>query len=492
VRKALLAISMGFGVLAAPASAFAAWSQGYIVEWYTGPGWKGGDKDVDCPNGDNANPEWAKLLKTTWRTDADVEKIAGEGHLGFGTPLANRGPKPGQNVQRDPTLVPDPHMPGVVGNIGYGFDLDGNQKTGFVSPDGKSKGLDNQVYRALGCHVGFRGGGRKQMRETEVYDDDVMKSGVYSVLVMLSGEGKDPRNDSHVRVGFYLSKDPIVRDAKGEVSRDYSYRVDPDPRFTSVFDAVSKNGVISPAKPLKQLKIREFSARPNFAPDLTLEMPQVAITLGENGTMHADIGGYRNWLYMYQGHAAGSNANEVAFKIDITGMWYNLQKYADWKMPGTKGPNTHISSFYSMEGVPAFLVSPDNHKTIARAEVFGGSTVIGSESPESAGRRMRSLASDPSFRLEGGAAVWPAAATPEIQNAPGAPKDPLAWAKVVTVEGGLAKIPPSAIVDVAPTTASTGAKKAASVAPKPAASVAPKPAASADPKATKQPASYKP
>lgn len=495
MRKALLGLTLGLGALAAPASAFAAWSQGYVVDWYQMPSWQGGDKDVDCPNGNNPDPDWAKLLKTSWRTDAEVAKMTTNGALGYGTPLANRGPVPGQNVARDPTLVPNPHMTPVTGNISYGFDLDGDAKTGgFQSPDGSRKGVDNAVFRAVGCHSGFRGGSREKPRVAEFYEDNEMKSGVYTVLVMLSGDGKDPRNDPHVRVGFYLAKDPIVKDANGQVARDYSYRVDPDPRFTTVYDAASKNGVVAPLKPLKQLKIREYSGRANFPPDLILEKAQVAITMKQNGTIHADLGGYRDWRYLYAGWAAGYNANEISYKIDVTGMWYNLEQYADYKLPGAKGPNTHISSFYEMDAIPAFIVAPDNHSVVAKAEVFSGTSVAALDTPDAVTRRMRMIASDTGYKFEGGAAAWPnkdpALAAKLLADAKAAPADNQAWSKTITVKGGLLAIPPQATVTLDPKTASNAAKPAASVAPKPAASVAPKPAASAT--ATKQPASYRP
>ena len=220
MRTKTLALAGAIALAALPASAFAAWSQGYVVDYYLAPGWADGAKDANCPEGDLPRADWAKLLHTPWRSEEDVLKMTANGGIGFGTPLSNRGPKPGQNVHRDPTLVRDPQVPFVTGNIGYGFDLDNNPSTGFVSPDGKSRGLDNQTYRAVGCHDFFRGGGRHstKQREAELYDLNGMRGGDYTIIIHLSGEGSDPRNDANVRVGFYLSKEQIAKDANVKIN----------------------------------------------------------------------------------------------------------------------------------------------------------------------------------------------------------------------------------------------------------------------------------
>lgn len=439
--RTVVAVVASLAAMLSPAAANAAWFKGFVVDYYTMPGWWGGATDVNCPNGDLPPPDYAALLKTPWRSEEEVHKMTSNGALGFETPLHNRGPKPGQNVHRDPTLVPDPMMPIVVGHTGYGFDLDGDPSTGFVSPDGKARGLDNQAYRAVGCHEAFRGGGRHsgRVRGGEAYDTGEMRGGAYTILILLSGEGADPANDPKMRVGFYLSKEQIAKDASGEVARDYSYRIDPDPRFTTVFDAVSVGGVVRPAGALERMHIRHVGTRANFPPDLTLERPQVRLTMNAKGLLQAEIGGYRDWRYMYMGFGSGGSPNEIAGRLDTPALWYNWKKLADWKAPGTTGPNTHISSFYTMDAVPAFIITPDTNAVVKRAEIFSGASQVAMETLESLAGRMRGAGADPSFRLEGGAAAWPNALDP---NAPTAPRrDPVGWAKVLAnPAGGMAVI----------------------------------------------------
>ncbi|CAN5156439.1 hypothetical protein BH11PSE2_BH11PSE2_22570 [soil metagenome] len=447
VARALLAAA-GFALaVLAPASASAAWFQGYVVDYYSSPGWQGGDKDANCPNGSLPKADWVALLHTPWRNDAEVQKMAANAGINFQTPLANRGPKRGQNVHRDPTLSRDPMIPPVVGNIGYGMDLDHNARTGFVSPDGKARGLDNQVYRAVGCLEAFRGGGRrsKAPRPAETFDNQGMMDGAYTVLIMLSGEGSDPRNDAKVRVGFYVAKEPLAKDGLGGVARDYSYRIDPDPRFMTVFDAASKNGVVTPVKPLERFKIREYATRPNFPQDMILEAPQVRLTLNGDGTLHTELGGYRDWRFLYMGLASAGSPSELAGGFETPGVWYSWQRMADWKPKGAKGPNTHISSFFTLDAVPAYLITPESQEVVKRAEVFTGVSQAAQKSPQALAAQMLASGEDPGFRLVGGAAQWP----PRPVADPPVPArgDGLFWAKLLVDPRGIQAAYAAAIGD---------------------------------------------
>jgi len=414
-----------------PGVALADWHKGYVVGVYESPGWMNGEKDTNCPEGSQPDPKWAELLKTPWRSEEDVLKMTANGGIGFGTPLSNRGPKPNQNIHRDPTLVPPENAViwPIVGNTGYGFDLDGDTSTGFVSPDGKEKGLDSNAHRAVGCNLYFRRGGSP-------YDLGEMRGGAYTIVFQLSGTGDDPRNDPNVRVGIYLSKEQIAKDANGELARDYSYRIDPDKRFMTVYDAVSKDGVVKPKAPLPVLKIREFSTRQNFPQDLVLEKPQIDMTMRQDGTLYTRIGGYRDWRYLYAGYGASTNPGEVSSKVQTPALWYQWMKYADWKPAGQQGPNTHISSFYHMNAWPAFLITPDSNELVKRAEWFEGTSKVAQESAQSLATRMRSgVGGDPSFRLEGGAAAWPNAYDP---SKPQPPAETNGWAAMIqNPTGGL-------------------------------------------------------
>ena len=122
---------------------------------------------------------------------------------------------------------------GVTGTIAEGVNLDGDAKTGFVSPTG-AKGIDNNFYKAVGCWKTYRGPPRKSSGALQF--NDSMREGSWTVVVVVAGgKGKDPMNDRDVTVGFYMSPDKLVKDGNGNIARDYTFRIKPDAKFEGIF-----------------------------------------------------------------------------------------------------------------------------------------------------------------------------------------------------------------------------------------------------------------
>lgn len=437
MKKHALALLASCAALAAAPEAMAKWHQGYVVEYYglqshwaVDPNSTVGPKDAQCPNGYN-DPDWNKNFKTSWRTQAEVDQVINRpGGFSFGTPLGNRGPNPGMNVYRDPTMIPDPGIEEVRTNIGHGFDLDGNPATGFTSPDGKRTGLDNAVYKAMGCLVEYRGPahvpGKFVPEDASYYPNDEMRQGVFTMLIMLSGEGNDPKNDPNVKVGFYIAKEQLAKLHNNEIAPDYSYRIDPDPRFMSVVEAKSVNGVITPKAPLDFINIRDAHTRPYFVPELTLYKPTFELKVRDDGVLDAKVGGYRNWKQLYWGWAAGGSTTETAREVDLVGLWYALERRADGVPDAKTGKNTAISAAYQIYGVPTFMISPEDHKVITEAKlVTGVPKEAGPEkNPLPLARRISGLGGNPNFYLDGSAASWPnkpVEGLTQVGNQPAAP-----------------------------------------------------------------------
>jgi hypothetical protein len=226
------------------------WTQGYVADWYEpafyygvkeGAGSAGAEgPGTDCPLGTNPELDWRTVLKTSYRTDADIDNIMDPEKQLRARVAGIRGPNK-EDVYKEPWVVPDPGMTGVTGKIAYGFNLDGNAKSGFTGVDGE-RGVDNQYYRAAGCWMSWRAPTKESHHAK--YVNDGMRDGVFTVAMLISGTGTDPANDANVTVAFYLSKDKLVKDANGSIARDYSFRVNPDPRFQSVIKARTVNGAL--------------------------------------------------------------------------------------------------------------------------------------------------------------------------------------------------------------------------------------------------------
>jgi len=98
----------------------------------------------------------------------------------------------------------------VQGNVSYGLNLDG--KVGpedFRSPEGE-QGIDNELYRVIGCIANYRSGGTIYHFENEYmrrYNDN-------RVLLELSGV-ENLTNDDDVTVTLYRGRDGLLTDATG-------------------------------------------------------------------------------------------------------------------------------------------------------------------------------------------------------------------------------------------------------------------------------------
>jgi hypothetical protein len=377
IGQALAASAMLCGPSLASADAPPGWTRAFVVDWYE-PAFYYGAKDgadlpgTDCPAGTNPELDWRKLLKTSYRTDADIEVI-----LDPEKPLRAqmggiRGPNK-EDVYKQPWVVPDPGLTGVTGKVAYGFNLDGNAKTGFQGMGLKGEkaevGVDNQYYRAAGCWMSWRGPTKSSHHAK--YVNDGMRDGVFTVAMVVSGQGKDPNNDPNVSVAFYLSKDKLVKDANGLVARDYSFRINPDPRFQSVIRARTVKGVLESTESA-ELRLRHMETAPFFPAQLLLHDGRVRMAINDDGTGIALLGGYRPIDDYYKGWAASGAIHELVTHINMVGYWYALRKNADYPRDAPQDKRTAISTAYRLYLTPAFVIAPNGDDQVRTAQLFDG------------------------------------------------------------------------------------------------------------------------
>ena len=352
------------GLLAlTPATALAAWTRTYVVEWYEPAMHYGGKTGVvapgsDCPTGSNPEPDWIKVM-----TDAGYSR---EQALWLRNPAnPTRSPIHGQNqmafrgadranVYIHPESTPDGGLVGVTGSIGEGLDLDGDAATGgFTSPTGQA-GIDNAFYRALGCWKTYRGPPRLSTGALQF--NDAMRDGAWTVVVVINGKGDDPQNDEHVTVGLYASSDKLVKDATGQIARDYTFRIRPDRQYEAVFQARSTGGRIRTRTPSKDVWLRD----PGYARDLQILQAQIDLSFRPDGGLSGYVGGYRPWQAVYDGWVkARGPVIETLTWVRLPDVWYALRRNADYSPRGAKGEKTHISFALRLDAIPAFVATPE-------------------------------------------------------------------------------------------------------------------------------------
>lgn len=356
------ALCAGVSVQAAQAEE---WSREYVVSWYepafyyepADPDATGGEAPgPDCADGFSPYPDYHNLLRTSYRTQAEVDHFLDpqrRSEPGFDRRTYGlRGPN-GEDVYKEPWSVSDVPYPHPTSAVAEGFNLDGDEETGYTSPTGV-KGVDNAFYTVGGC-VGYWRGPAKGSDGFK-YSNEDMHNGDFTILIRLSGNDS-PENDADARLTFMTSKDVVVRDAVGGVARDYSFRIDEDDaEHGSVVEVSIRDGVVRTTRG-QTLTLQDWKHRS----PLVLQEGQLEFSIAPSGEMEGLIGGYRHWEHHYTGFARA--IPEYIMKLNIPAYWYALQREADGIPDPETGKMTGVSSVYRISAVPAFLVEADRTQT---------------------------------------------------------------------------------------------------------------------------------
>jgi hypothetical protein len=327
---------------------------------------------VDCPHGSSihfSNDSQTKIAvaRQTWRSQQEVEWIAKPPGLDqvrapvetrfwiWDRAVSYRGYKKGVETYVNPFATDDPGEPEITSRIADGFNLDGKVGANdFVSPDGE-KGIDNALYRAWGCDAPWRGNGNATL---DLRANDKMQEGLYTMVIRVSGN-QDPMNDNDATVEIGFSPDKIVKDARGGIGVDYSYRILKAAQYTKL-KAKIKDGVVETeqAEHLHTPRIAWFydqtgdtnftngRIRLNMAPD------------GQSGT--GLIGGYRNWRDLYAENTFAQDGGQQGIREheDGVALYYALKRNADGMTDPKTGQNMGISTAYRITAAPAYVVDP--------------------------------------------------------------------------------------------------------------------------------------
>ncbi len=387
IKRALTASCIAV-MAASSIQAAGPWVRGYVVAFYDPAFRYGGRADysrgtlvepgVDCPQGSATHFTFPAHVAQTfslvrWRTAKEVEAIANPPADGlvrdpagvyfhtWRAASAYRGYNPDIETYINPFAAEDPGQPQVTSRIGEGFNLDGKIKPNdFVSPDGE-KGIDNQLYRAWGCDAPWRGAngnGTLVLRS-----NDKMLEGLYTVVIRISGN-KDPMNDDDATLEIGYSPDQIMKDARGNVGADYSYRILQSEQYTRL-KAQIKDGVVE-TEQAPEIHMPQIAWFYNQQRDAFFRQGKIRVVPNSDGTAEGVVGGYRDWrdLYAQNVYAQSGGVQGVREHEDHVALYYALRRHADGMFNAKTGRYEGISSAYRMKLVPAFVVDPDKPMAI--------------------------------------------------------------------------------------------------------------------------------
>ena len=371
------------GLVAGTAPAPAApWVRGFVVGSYEYAFRYGGRADysrgaeiepgVDCPHGSTthfANPDKTKaaIARQRWRSQQEIEAITAPPGLEqvrgpaitrfliWNRAVAYRGYRRGIETYVNPFAAEDTGQPEVTGRIGDGFNLDGKIKAGdFVSPDGE-RGIDNNLYRAWGCDAPWRGNGNATL---DLRANDKMQDGLYTMVVRVSGNG-DPKNDPNAIVEIGYSPDKIIKDARGGIAADYSYRILQSGQYTRL-KARIVNGVVE-TEQVEHLHTPRIAWFYDQTGDTNFASGKIRLKIAADGSAAGLIGGYRNWrdLYTENTFAQDGGQQGVREHEDHVALYYALRRNADGMVNAATGKYDGISTVYRIKMSTAYVVDPD-------------------------------------------------------------------------------------------------------------------------------------
>jgi hypothetical protein len=321
--------------------------------------------DDTCPGGLNPLPDvfFKRDLKRLGLPQAQVDAMFDKDYNIQNGPtstrwvsvVATRG-NGKDNVYIHPETVPDARLMPAVGRFGYGFDLDGRgaiDSDSYEDPETHQQGVDNQLFRAIGCIQVYKGAATPRPPLEPEYRWGFARPLMGAWLVQVSGE--DLSRDGDVTVTFANSIDAVTtQDATAHLQRDMTYRMAARPSSYNVLRGRMRNGVIT----TEPSTIR-MECDPYIQPLYEFLQARLRLKLKPDGNLEGTLGGYQPWYPLYWSHAKVGYIDERGFGLDSPALYHALRRYADAYPDPRTGANTAISAAYRLEGVPAFVTRLD-------------------------------------------------------------------------------------------------------------------------------------
>ena len=350
------ALFIGGMVVALVSPVGAVETRSYVIEWFSQASYS---QDGDCPGGINppTRRQYFESLSLLGKNPGEVETLM-EKYAEGGMSQANvknilrmrgRIGEKAVNGFVHPWTVADPELTSVVGKYAYGFNLDGKiNEDSFTDPQTQEPGVDNQLFRAMGCIEQFRG--TFDYRPTFwAFIWGSMKETTPAWLVSVTGE--DLESDGPVTITFDRAIERLFFGPTGAAVSDMTYRVDPDPRSHHVFEGKIEDGVLSITEPGELRLLLDTLSFPEFV--LSNTHLRMAITPNK---LDGFVGGYQPVWDYYFGIAQGGLAYEGMIVNDAPGIYHVLRRHADGNPDPETSEFTSISAVYHLEGVPVFIV----------------------------------------------------------------------------------------------------------------------------------------
>jgi hypothetical protein len=328
-----------------------------------------------CPNGTvpRLRDAWLETLPAEERARLKLKENIQEFERGWQSYAFGQN---GTNICSQPEMFDHPLIKTVQSPYALGLNLDEGAAPNstcahetFTSPTGE-KGIDNQVYRAMGCTLEWRGvdgSGGDITRGSKSFHT----SGEWTQVLLLRGVDS-LQNDSDVEVIYANTADRPNIDNNGNFLTGVSFTVNnTPPRYRNVLHGRIVNGVLTtrPQDIVLTETWGQGGARDIRGARTKWEMRQGRLQLAfqPDGSLRGLVGGYRPIPEVYQAMALGGAGTALVAGIDCAAYHATLLKLADGVRDSKTGRCTGVSSAEQMSAVPAFINDvPSGQRTAAR------------------------------------------------------------------------------------------------------------------------------
>lgn len=346
-------------------------TRGYVITYFTYAMHFDPDFKAACPNGwfpslpeaylASLPPAEQRRLQRPENAEEFGQRFRTEGTEGrFGEDACS-------NVK---SFKDDPRYPAILkhsvqSRFARGLDLDGQpgrpgaprtcKHPSFLSPDGRT-GIDNQMYRAVGCARDWRGGNEEGGEQVDV-ERRYTESGANVLLLEISGI-TDLRSDD-VEVRLYSTNDVPNVGLNRRFIANQTFRPRPEPRFANLMRGRIVNRVLTTV-PVDSLRVdndRSSTSGNGVAPahERIFRDARLELTFNEDGSLKGLLGGYQKpEEILFSGRFAGKvNATVIGIMCPL--QYKSLAALADGYPDPQTGECTQISMAYDVEAVPAFI-----------------------------------------------------------------------------------------------------------------------------------------
>jgi hypothetical protein len=315
-------------------------SIGYVMVYENRSIYQAKDQKTQCPVALNDGPpeQFKKMFPEGTERTVEGTRLAWEGELW--NPTAKDLKVPYYEVQ---------------GTVGRGLNLDGKvDANDYVSPDTGEKGIDNQIFRAVGCTFNYRDGQTSTLTPQ-------WRRATYNIFVIELTDVDSLQADDDVTVTTYRGNDRLITDATGnEYLPGGTQTLDKrwGKRYIQSFKGKIKDGVLTTeAKDLIMPAASVYAPR-DGAPDIIYKDMRFQLNVTDtqaNGFM----GGYADvWTWYYHSHKTRDSRHQAYGGTAGPTLYRALMKNAD-AYPDANGQNTAISTALDVKFVHVFVKHPD-------------------------------------------------------------------------------------------------------------------------------------